>query len=84
MKREIKCPICDNKIEYTSYSDEQGICEDSHSCNQCGYKYDFAYGNYKETINGKEFSYSYNTPFEQMKEYNEEYEKLYKKWKGEL
>jgi predicted RNA-binding Zn-ribbon protein involved in translation (DUF1610 family) len=78
LKGKINCPVCEQEIERTYYSGEHGTEEEFYHCDVCGYGYDFAYGNYMEYINGKEFPYSYLTQEDDpvYKEIEEETAKL--------
>ena len=81
MQYKIKCPICNKEIETITYSSEWGIEEESYGCGNCGYAYEFAYGNYIEFINGKRFEYSYLTKEEDLVDMVKEYEDMQNKYK---
>lgn len=81
MTYKINCPVCGNEIDNTHYSSEWGTEEESYGCKNCGYAYEFEYGNYREYINGKEFAYSHLTKEEDLADMHKEYEKMLKKYK---
>ena len=81
MQYKINCPICNNEIITTTYSSEWGTEEENYGCVNCGYGYEFAYGNYRELINGKEFVYSYLTKEEDLVDMYKEYEDMQNKYK---
>lgn len=56
-----RCPVCGKKIVSKYYTDYGHVCEEHEKCDRCGYKSEFAYGNYRTYIDGKEFIWSYNT-----------------------
>lgn len=62
MNDYVKCPICHNKANRTFYSGERGVQEEYIHCNICNFDYEFAYGNYSETVGNKQFLWSYNIP----------------------
>ncbi len=61
MKGKIDCPICETEIDREYYAGERGTEEEYYHCTNCGYGYDFAYGNYQEIIDGEEYSYTYHS-----------------------
>ena len=47
----ISCPRCNSKTKSVSYYDETyGIIEEHINCKECGYYYNFEYGNYWEGV----------------------------------
>jgi rubredoxin len=78
--RKIECPVCGFEIEETIYASEWGTEEECYHCSNCGYGYEFAYGNYLEYINGKEFSYTYRTKEEDLVDMNKEYDDMRNKY----
>jgi predicted RNA-binding Zn-ribbon protein involved in translation (DUF1610 family) len=78
LKGTINCPVCEKEIERTYYSGEHGTEEEFYHCDGCGYGYEFAYGNYVEYVNGKEFPYTYHDKEDDpvFTEIEEEIEKL--------
>lgn len=54
------CPICKGKAEYTCYNGAWGTEEEYIECNSCNYYYEFAYGNYREIVHNKCFTWSYS------------------------
>lgn len=59
MNNTIKCPICHQKAKHIIYSGPFGLEEEYVSCGVCKYEFQFAYGNYSETVGNKEFIWSY-------------------------
>lgn len=55
----IKCPVCNNFMSVSSWHESMGTVEENHKCPHCGYYYEFAYGNYKEEVNRREFIWTY-------------------------
>lgn len=64
LTRTTKCPICNNKAKWENYSSSWGTEEEYINCPICGYRSEFAYGNYLEEVGNKWFiwSYSQNNP----------------------
>ena len=58
-KQEIKCPVCNNNIKTEYYVECYGVVEETRNCSCCGYFYNFAYGNYMEIVNRREFVWTY-------------------------
>ena len=66
-KNEILCPVCNTNINsnniigcsYEQYIECYSVCEEYKHCSCCGYYYGFAYGNYTEIVNNKEFVWTY-------------------------
>lgn len=78
--RKIECPVCGIEIEETIYANEWGTEEEYYQCSNCGYGYEFAYGNYLKYINGKEFSYTYRTKEEELTDMYKEYKEMKDKY----
>lgn len=78
------CPICNEEVENTRYSSEWGTEEEYYHCKKCGYSYEFAYGNYKEFINEKEFCYSYHDNKKDLVDMYKEYDEMKKKYEGDV
>ena len=81
------CPVCHNFMKVETYAECVGIVEEIHNCPHCGYHYEFAYGNYKEEVNRREFIWTYKCyeNEEQFKKFNKMIQKHIKrhqrKWK---
>ena len=54
-----KCPVCGNKVDWENYSSSWDTEEEYISCPVCGYRYQFAYGNYFKEVGNKWFVWSY-------------------------
>ena len=54
-----KCPVCGNKVDRENYSSSWDTEEEYISCPVCGYRYQFAYGNYFEEVGNKWFVWNY-------------------------
>ena len=52
MTDKTRCKCCGNDAEWTYYSNDYGMEEEYIRC-QCGYYYEFAYGNYIEKKPGE-------------------------------
>ena len=59
MIKETKCPICNKKIDITSYSGPYGLEEEYVACDRCNYNYEFAYGKHQERVHNKLFVWDY-------------------------
>ena len=46
-------------MKTNSWYESVGLVEENHTCNQCGYFYEFVYGNYTEIVNRREFIWNY-------------------------
>lgn len=55
----MKCKVCGDKLDIQEYSDEKGLVECNHTCNRCGYTYEFSYGQYGMKIGNKEFNWGF-------------------------
>ena len=56
-----RCPVCNNIMSVQSWHESMGTVEENHKCPKCGYYYEFAYGNYMEIVNRREFIWSYTS-----------------------
>ena len=52
MASTTKCPICGEDAKWTHYGGSHGTEEETIKC-ECGYYYEFAYGNYCEQKPGE-------------------------------
>lgn len=68
MENGLSCPICNNFMKVETYVECVGIAEETHKCSYCGYFYNFAYGNYMEIVNRREFIWTYKC-YENEKEF---------------
>lgn len=87
MESGLSCPVCRNFMNVETYVECMGTVEETHNCPHCGYFYNFAYGNYMEIVNRREFIWSYTSydDEENFKKFNKMIQKHIKlhqfKWK---
>lgn len=73
---EIKavCPICHHQANCQIYSTEWGVEEEYTNCPVCGFRQEFAYGGYFETVGNQWFIWNYT-----LSDNNDKFIRLMKK-----
>lgn len=79
MRSKGLCPICGRVVDITRYGDNYfyGMEEESFSCGICGYTYEYAYGSYRELLDGIEYRHDDS----HVKSY-EAYNKMKSRWRN--
>ena len=76
-----KCPVCKEElgIDYRDYLDGHTLCEEMMSCPKCDYTYEYAYGNFRESVLGEEFGWSYTATPEEIEKIQSQIQALISK-----
>lgn len=59
MENKIMCPICHHQAKNITYNGPFGLEEEYTNCEICGFKQEFAYGNFLEVVGNKWFIWDY-------------------------